>query len=75
MVISLTYIYGIGKPTAEKILKDAGVSEDIRVKDLTEDQLNSVRQEVGNYQVEGELRREIRMDIRRLMDIASYRGN
>lgn len=74
VVISLTYIYGIGKPTAEKILKDAGVSEDIRVKDLTEDQLNSVRQEVGNYQVEGELRREIRMDIRRLMDIASYRG-
>ena len=74
VVISLTYIYGIGKPTAEKILKDAGVSEDIRVKDLTEDQLNNIRQEVAKLQIEGELRREIQMNVRRLMDIGSYRG-
>ena len=74
VVISLTYIYGIGKKTAQKVLLEAGVNEDIRVKDLTEDQSNAVRQEVGKLQVEGELRREIRMDIRRLMDIGSYRG-
>ncbi|HHT55573.1 MAG TPA: 30S ribosomal protein S13 [Acholeplasma sp.] len=74
VVISLTYIYGIGKPTAIQVLKDAGVSEDIRVKDLTEDQLNNIRQEVAKLQIEGELRREIQMNVRRLMDIGSYRG-
>ena len=74
VVISLTYIYGIGKPTATQVLKDAGVSEDIRVKDLTEDQLNSIRQEVAKLQIEGELRREVQMNVRRLMDIGSYRG-
>ena len=74
VVISLTYIYGIGKPTAIQVLKDAGVSEDIRVKDLTEDQLNNIRQEVPKLQIEGELRREIQMNVRRLMDIGSYRG-
>jgi len=74
VVISLTYIYGIGKPTAIQVLKDAGVSEDIRVKDLTEDQLNNIRQEVAKLQIEGELRREIQMNVRRLMDIGSFRG-
>ncbi len=74
VVISLTYIYGIGKQTAIQVLKDAGVSEDIRVKDLTEDQLNNIRQEVAKLQIEGELRREIQMNVRRLMDIGSYRG-
>jgi len=75
VVISLTYIYGIGKPTAQQVLKDAGVSEDIRVKDLTEDQLNNIRQEVSKIRlIEGELRREVQMNVRRLMDIGSYRG-
>lgn len=74
VVISLTYIYGIGKPTAQKILRDAGVSEDIRVKDLTDEQLNNIRQEVGKLQLEGDLRREVAMNIRRLMEIGSYRG-
>lgn len=74
VVVSLTYIYGIGQSLAKQVLVDADVSEDIRVKDLTEDQLNKIRQEVGKLQIEGELRREIRMDIRRLRDINSYRG-
>lgn len=74
VVISLTYIFGIGKPTAIKVLKEVGVSEDIRVKDLTEDQLNSIRQEVAKLQLEGDLRREVAMNIRRLMEIGSYRG-
>lgn len=74
VVISLTYIYGIGKTTAQKILLDAGVSENTRVKDLTDDELNRIRQEVTNYKVEGDLRRETQASIRRLMDIGSYRG-
>lgn len=74
VVISLTYIYGIGKPTSEKILKELGVDENIRVKDLTEDQLNDIRQEVAKYQIEGDLRREVQSNIRRLMEIGSYRG-
>lgn len=74
VVISLTYIYGIGKPLAQKILAEVGISEDIRVKDLTEDQLNTIRQEVAKLQVEGDLRREVQMNIRRLMEIGSYRG-
>lgn len=74
VVISLTYIYGIGKSTAEKILLDAGVSEDTRVKDLNEDELNKIRQEVTKYHVEGDLRRENTLNIKRLMEIGSYRG-
>lgn len=74
VVISLTYIYGIGKSTAQDVLKNAGVSEDIRVKDLNEDQLNKIRQEVSNLTIEGELRREVRMNVRRLTEISSYRG-
>ncbi|NLN50575.1 MAG: 30S ribosomal protein S13 [Acholeplasmataceae bacterium] len=74
VVVSLTYIYGIGESTSKKILSEAGVSEDIRVKDLTEDELNKIRQEVTNYQVEGDLRRDVQLNIRRLMDIGSYRG-
>ena len=72
--ISLTYIYGIGRPTAQKILADAGVEPAKRVKDLTEDQLNNIRTEVGNYTVEGDLRREVTLNIKRLMEIGSYRG-
>jgi small subunit ribosomal protein S13 len=74
VVISLTYIYGIGKPLAQDILKKAGVSEEKRVKDLTEQELIDIRREVTAYKVEGDLRREIAMNIKRLMEIGSYRG-
>ena len=73
-VVSLTYIYGIGRPTASEILKAAGVSEDKRVKDLTENELTLIRQEVAKYSVEGDLRRETALNIKRLMEIACYRG-
>ncbi|TCT21102.1 SSU ribosomal protein S13P [Melghiribacillus thermohalophilus] len=74
VVISLTYIYGIGKARAQQILKDAGVSEDTRVRDLTEDELSRIRKEVDKYTVEGDLRREISLNIKRLIEIGSYRG-
>lgn len=74
VVISLTYIYGIGRPTSEEILKKANVDENKRVKDLTELELTAIRQEIANYQVEGDLRREVAMNIKRLMEIGSYRG-
>ena len=72
--ISLTYVYGIGRSLSEKILLEAQVSEDTRVKDLTEDELNRIRTEVTKFQVEGDLRREITLNIKRLMEIGSYRG-
>ncbi len=74
VVVSLTYIYGIGRPTSEEILKKANVDENKRVKDLTELELTAIRQEIANYQVEGDLRREVAMNIKRLMEIGSYRG-
>ncbi|HLR09148.1 MAG TPA: 30S ribosomal protein S13 [Bacillota bacterium] len=74
VVISLTYIYGIGKSTAQKILKEAGVSEDTRVRDLTEEELNNIRREVNNVTIEGDLRREHSLNIKRLIEIGSYRG-
>ena len=74
VLISLTYIYGIGKSTAAKILKAVDVDENLRVKDLTEDQLNLIREEVSKEKIEGELRREVNLNIKRLMEIASYRG-
>ncbi|MBQ3001000.1 MAG: 30S ribosomal protein S13 [Bacilli bacterium] len=74
VVISLTYVYGIGKPTSQQILKATGIDENRRVKDLTEAELTLIRQEVAKYQVEGDLRRETAMNIKRLMEIASYRG-
>ena len=73
VVISLTYIYGIGKPTAQKILKNVGISEDIRVKDLTEEEIGKIRKEVESIKVEGDLRREVALNIKRLMEIGSYR--
>ncbi|MFA6662462.1 MAG: 30S ribosomal protein S13 [Bacilli bacterium] len=72
--ISLTYIYGIGNTTASKILQDANVDETKRVKDLTEDEFGRIRQEVAKYKVEGDLRRDVAMNIKRLMEINSYRG-
>ena len=72
--ISLTYIYGIGRPTAQKILADAGVEPAKRVKDLTEDELSRIRLEVAKYEVEGDKRREVALNIKRLMEIGCYRG-
>ncbi|SEN73808.1 SSU ribosomal protein S13P [Mesobacillus persicus] len=74
VVISLTYIFGIGRPTAEKILSEAGVSVDTRVRDLTEDELNKIREIVDRLKVEGDLRREVSLNIKRLMEIGSFRG-
>ncbi|GLC89941.1 30S ribosomal protein S13 [Lysinibacillus piscis] len=74
VVISLTYIYGIGKTTAQKVLAGAGVSEDTRVRDLTEDELNKIREQLDSYKLEGDLRREVSLNIKRLMEIASFRG-
>ncbi len=75
VVISLMYIYGIGKPLSQKILKDAKVDESVRVKDLTEDQLVAIRTQVAKYKVEGDLRREISLNIKRLQEIGTYRGS
>ena len=72
--ISLTYIYGIGRATAAKILADCNIDPNKRVKDLTENELTLIRQEVSKYPVEGDLRRETAMNIKRLMEIGSYRG-
>jgi small subunit ribosomal protein S13 len=74
VVVSLTYVYGIGLPTSKKILAAAGVSEDIRVKDLTIEQEDAIRREVDAIKVEGDLRREVNLNIKRLMEIGSYRG-
>lgn len=74
VVIALTYVYGIGNTTSQQVLKNANVDESIRVKDLTEDELNRIRQEVASFQVEGDLRREVTLNIKRLMEIGSYRG-
>jgi small subunit ribosomal protein S13 len=73
--VALTYIFGIGLSTSRKILKDANVSADTRVKDLTESDVNNLRSIIEKqYQVEGDLRREVQMNIKRLMEIGSYRG-
>ncbi|MDQ0177332.1 30S ribosomal protein S13 [Bacillus chungangensis] len=74
VVISLTYIYGIGKSTAQKILAEAGVSEDTRVRDLTDEELGKIRDIIDKHKVEGDLRREVSLNIKRLMEIGSYRG-
>jgi small subunit ribosomal protein S13 len=74
VVISLTYIYGIGRTTSQKILAAAGVSEDSRVKDLSEEELTKIRNEITKVKVEGDLRREVSLNIKRLQEIGSYRG-
>ena len=76
IVIGLTYIYGIGNTTAQKVLAEAGVSEDVRVRDLTSDQEDAIRATVDklNLQLEGDLRRKVSLDIKSLQEIASYRG-
>ena len=72
--ISLTYIYGIGRTAAEKICAAAGVSPDAKIGELDEANLDAIRTEVGNFTVEGDLRRETSMNIKRLMDLGCYRG-
>ena len=72
--ISLTYIYGIGRTLSNKILKKVNINPDTRVKDLTDEQVNDLRKEITNYTVEGDLRREIALDIKRLREIGCYRG-
>ena len=74
IVISLTYVYGIGTTTANKIVEQANVSADTRTKDLTDDELGRIREVVDSYKVEGDLRREQNLNIKRLMEISSYRG-
>ena len=74
-VIGLTYIFGIGKSTAQKILSDAGVDENIKVQDWNDDQLGKIRKLISeNYKVEGALRSEVQLNIKRLMDIGAQRG-
>ena len=72
--IGLTYIFGIGRSTAQQILKEAGVDADTQVKDLTEDEVIKLREAVENREVEGDLRRERSQNVKRLMEIGSYRG-
>ena len=72
--VSLTYIYGIGLSTSKRILKETDINPNIRVKDLTEEEEGKIRKEVEKYKVEGDLRREVALNIKRLMEIGSYRG-
>ena len=73
--VALTYIYGIGQPSAERILARSGVDPAVRVKNLSEDDVSRLRRVIeGEYKVEGDLRREVAMHIKRLMDVGTYRG-
>ncbi len=72
--IGLTYIYGIGRTSSNKILAEAKVNPDIRVKDLTDDQVQAIRNAMENYKVEGDLRREVALNIKRLTEIGCFRG-
>ena len=74
VVISLTYIYGIGITTSKQILAAANVSEDTRVRDLSNDELDRIRAEVDKLKIEGDLRREVNLNIKRSMETGSYRG-
>ncbi len=73
-VIALTAIYGIGNTRAQKICTASGIKPDAKIKDLAESELESLRAEVAKFTVEGDLRREVSMNIKRLMDLGSYRG-
>jgi small subunit ribosomal protein S13 len=74
VVISLTYIFGVGNSIAKAVLKEVEVSEDTRVRDLTEDELGRIRTAIDQYTIEGDLRREVSLNIKRLIEIGSYRG-
>jgi small subunit ribosomal protein S13 len=73
-VIALTYIFGIGKSRAQDILSKAGVSEDKKVSEWNDEEIGAIRDAVGSFKIEGELRSEIQLSIKRLMDIGCYRG-
>src|SRR5690554_2127556 len=73
-VISLTYIYGIGRTTAKEICASSGIAESVKIGSLSEDQVDLLRNEVGKFTVEGDLRRVVSMNIKRLMDLGCYRG-
>lgn len=72
--VGLTYIYGVGRSRSNEILANAGVNPDTRVKDLTEQELAAIREQISNYHLEGDLRRDVSMNIKRLREINSYRG-
>ena len=73
--IGLTYIYGIGLTTSQKILKKTGINPDVRIKDLTDEEVNNIRKAIDqDYKVEGDLRREVALNIKRLTEIGCYRG-
>ena len=72
--IGLTYVYGIGLSSSQKILKESGINPDTRVKDLTDDDVNKIRKAMDGYKVEGDLRREVAINIKRLTEIGCYRG-
>ena len=72
--IGLTYVYGIGLSSSQKILKESGINPDTRVKDLTDDDVNKIRKAMDGYKVEGDLRREVALNIKRLTEIGCYRG-
>ncbi|MBN2566388.1 MAG: 30S ribosomal protein S13 [Candidatus Eisenbacteria bacterium] len=75
VVVALTYIYGVGRTTSEKILGEAGIDESVRVKDLSADEIGRIRQIIeSSYRVEGNLRTELALSIKRLKDIGSFRG-
>ncbi|MGQ2982319.1 30S ribosomal protein S13 [Flavobacterium sp.] len=73
-VIALTYIFGVGRSRSSEILAKANVSEDIKVQDWNDDQISAIREAVSYYKIEGELRSEVSLNIKRLMDIGCYRG-
>ena len=73
-VIALTYIFGIGRSRAQDILEKAGVSEDKKVSEWNDEQIGNIREAVGSFKIEGELRSEVQLNIKRLMDIGCYRG-
>jgi len=73
-VISLTYVFGIGRTTAKNILSTVGIEPTRKISDLSEDELDKIRNEITNLTVEGDLRREVQMNIKRLMDLGCYRG-
>jgi len=74
IVIGLTSLFGIGKSTSEKILIKLGIDENIKVQNLTDEQVNAIRNEIANMKIEGALRSEVQMNIKRLIDIGTYRG-
>jgi small subunit ribosomal protein S13 len=74
MVVALTYIFGIGRATAARILDKARIDENLRPDSLNDEQITSLRDIIGDYRIEGELRSEVQLNIKRLMDLGNYRG-